>query len=244
MGGVIGGSAMPDLESLGIEKAPQRGRDSEAAYIVRQNAMLKATAFILGALLVLFLILSLTVLEVNVQRKSTLKAKIEMRHEQIGDHRDIVRKDLAVQNALQEEMNELQMVREARASLGALLGRYMEDMDQTMEAHAQGDIKLMKGVRVLHDRFAKHLKILMDHVYREVKKEQDQAQTEMKQVGDDIEKEASEEENEETKYEKDMQDEPEKDEMEKEEASIVPAAEGDDASVPPVSELAATGKDD
>jgi len=244
--GVIGGSAMPDLESLGIEKAPQRGRDSEAAYIVRQNAMLKATAFILGALLVLFLILSLTVLEVNVQRKSTLKAKIEMRHEQIGDHRDIVRKDLAVQNALQEEMNELQMVREARASLGALLGRYMEDMDQTMEAHAQGDIKLMKGVRVLHDRFAKHLKILMDHVYREVKKEQDQAQTEMKQVGDDIEKEASEEENEETKYEKDMQDEPEKDEMEKEteEASIVPAAEGDDASVPPVSELAATGKDD
>jgi hypothetical protein len=165
-----------------------------------------------------------------VQRKNTLKAKALMRNEEVVSHRDIVRKDLAVQNALQEEMNELNMVREARASLGALLGRYMEDMDQTMEKHAQGDIKLMKGVRVLHDRFAKHLKRLMDHVYNEVKKEHEAAEGEMQKVAVDINKEAKEEEDQEDKYEKEMQDEPDKEEMEHEaeaETSLPPDSAAD-----------------
>merc|ERR1711881_175709 len=108
-------------------------------------------------------ILAVTVLDVKVQRKSAVVAKMGKRQQEHWEHQDIIKKDLRLQEMLREEHNDAEMVKDARATMGALLKSYEKDIQK-----------------------------LIRQVYHASEKEQKTAEQAMGQVASDIAREAEE----------------------------------------------------
>merc|ERR1712093_53045 len=189
------------LRGISINATKVGGGDKEKAYIVRQNAMLRiALCIILGALFILG-ILAVTVLDVKVQRKSAGVAKMGKRQQEHWEHQDIIKKDLRLQEMLREEHNDAEMVKDARATMGALLKSYEKDIQKALSGSPAE-----KTVMGHHNKFATYLKKLIGQVYHASEREQKTAEQAMGQVASDIAREAKEDQSEEADYEKELED--------------------------------------
>merc|ERR1711871_816328 len=198
-------SMLPDtanqaLKSIGIEQTKVGGGDKERAYIVKQNAMLKVGLTVFFVLAIFGSVLCFTVLDVKVQRRGTVMARLHMRQEQHRGHTDIIKKNLKLQNVLLEEKNDVDMIRDARATVGSLLASYHDDVMKALVTNK----KAQKEVEKHNKNSAKFLKKIIDDLFKQAKKEQKSADIAMEQVGASIGIEEKEDEAEEHAFKDDM----------------------------------------
>lgn len=188
------------LKVIGIEQTKVGGGDKERAYIIKQNAMLKVGLTVFGILMVLGAVLSFTVLDVKVHRRSTVMAKLHQRHEQHAGHTDMIKKDLKLQNVLREEKNDAEMIRDARATVGALLASYHDNVMDVLKVNPTAQ----KEVEKHNKNFAKYLAQILNDLFLQAKKEEKSADEALEQVNKNIVAEENKDEAEETEFKDEM----------------------------------------
>lgn len=191
-------------EKIGIERTKMGGGDKDPAYVIKENMFMKIALAVMGALLLLAIILAITVLDVKLARHSTVVEHAHTRHEQHLGHRDTIKHDMKMQEILQDEIQDLDMVADARVAMASLLHSYMKDVDKTLAKHHEVHKVTKADMQAHGDRFGHKAKFLMNKLFKEMQTERNKAQKLMQEVSSEIQKEEHDDEQEHEDYDKYM----------------------------------------
>lgn len=188
------------LQSIGFQSTKVGGGDKERAYIIKQNQFLRIGLVVAAVLVILASILCFTVLDVKVQRRSTVFSKLAQRRMEHREHVELIEKQVKLQSILREEVNDADMIRDARATIGNLMTSYHDDLLNVLAKHPTAQ----KAVLGHNTKFQKFLKQLIDDLYKQARKEKAEAEAAMAQVGKNIAKEVGKDEEEEGEFKEEM----------------------------------------
>jgi hypothetical protein len=192
------------MAPMGIEKRKMGGGDKDPAYVIKENMFMKITLGVVAALVILAITLCFTVLDVRVARHDTVKEHAHLRHEQHHAHRDHIKKDMKLQEVLQDEIEDLGMIADARTTMASLLQSYKKDIEATMSKHHEVHRITKHEMEAHHDRFASKAKAVLNKVFHEMQQERNKAAKLQAELSGDIQKEEHEDETEHEEYDKYM----------------------------------------
>jgi len=145
--------------------------DKTKAYVVRQNTCLKILLFTFSFLVLILIILSSTLYDVHVERRSKAHDAGHHRREEHALRMQMGRLGMRLQEHMKDEMRDMSMLREYRARLYRAVGEYQNKVRASMDEATGRDKNVQQLLTRLELELDEQLELAMRQLWQDVNTE-------------------------------------------------------------------------
>ena len=193
------------LGLVGVSATKAGAGEKEKAFIVRENAVLRAVLCLVLLGVVGVVVLFSTVYELHVARRGRVLSEVIHHKKEHLAHEALVRANLGLQQAPENAVEETQAMQEFRAYFEKTVGVSDDALDQLFQNQGVKPEVLAQAKQMQRD-FVKNVEVHLGKMLKRFQKRADEAEKEMAKISKRIEEQIQEDAEEDQKFEEKLEE--------------------------------------